>query len=262
MKQFETLSALDQATKTAVIDLLYRMADDAIIAGHRGSEWTGLAPILEEDIAFSSMAQDDMGHAYMFYKMLHELGEPDPDKTVFTRELRHWKCASLVSLPNERDWAFCLLRKFLYDAAVDVRLAALSEGSLTPLAQLVRKLRREKKYHLMHGRAWVSRLGVGTDESRSRMAKAMAFAYPHALGMFEPTDADETLAQADICHNEAQLKAQWESAISPTLAAAELNIPVNAEPIYGGRHGRHPAELAELLHSMQLVYSIDPNTKW
>jgi len=259
---FETLDSLTSLTKEAVVNLLYRMGDDELIIGHRNSEWTGLAPILEEDIAFSSMAQDEMGHARVYYEMLHELGEPDPDTLAFARKPRQFRCASLVSLPNERDWAFCILRQFLYDAAETVRLTALVDSALAPLAQIATKLRAEEKYHLMHGRIWVLRLGSATDESHERMQRALAHAYPHGLGLFEPTEADEPLAQAGICPREEELHRQWESAVAPVLADAGLEQPETAEPIYGGRFGRHPEALATLLDDLQLVHNIDPSAKW
>lgn len=261
-KLFETSASLTGMNRSAVIDLLYRLADDALIIGHRDSEWTGLAPILEEDIAFSSMAQDEMGHALMYYQLLHELGEPEPDTLAFNRRARDFKCCGLVCLPNKRDWAFCTVRKFLFDAAESVRLAALSESAYAPLAQLARKLRSEKKYHLMHDRAWVVKLGESTEDGRQRMQKALDFAYPHALGMFEPTESDEPLAQAGICPRERELCSQWASAVAPVLKKAGLRVNENARPVYGGRVGRHPEALAELLESMQMVYQIDPSANW
>ena len=262
MSKFESLSDLSGIVRESVIDLLYRLADDELILGHRDSEWTGLAPILEEDIAFSSIAQDEMGHAWAYYQMLEQLGERDADTLVFTRKPREFRCASLVSLPNDRDWAFCLMRQFLYDTAETVRLTALSDGQLAPLAQLAGKLRSEEKYHLMHGRSWVLRLGNSTDDSRQRMQQAIDTAYPHALGLFEPTEADETLAQAGICPKEEELKRQWESAVAPVLAEAHLNLSETVQPVYGGRVGRHPAALAKLLKDLQLVHAIDPTAKW
>jgi ring-1,2-phenylacetyl-CoA epoxidase subunit PaaC len=261
-KMFDTHSALTGITRAAVVDLLYRLADDALIIGHRDSEWTGLAPILEEDIAFSSMAQDEMGHALMYYQMLHELGEPDPDTQAFNRPAREFKCCALVCLPNNRDWAFSLVRKFLFDSAEDVRLAALSDSTYVPLAQLARKLRTEKKYHLMHDRVWVVKLGESNDDGRGRMQRALDFAYPYALGMFEPTESDEPLAQAGICPRERELGRQWASAVTPVLKKAGLRVDDNARPVFGGRVGRHPQALGELLESMQVVYQIDPSAKW
>ncbi len=258
----ETLNDLDAPTKSAVIDLLYRLADDAIIIGHRGSEWTGFAPILEEDIAFSSMAQDDMGHALTFYQMLHELGEPDPDTNVFGRKLEQWKCASLVSLCSKRDWAKSLVRKYFYDVAESLRLESLAQGSLVPLAQLARKLSSEKKYHLMHGHMWMPRLGQGTDESHQLMQDAVDTLYPHALGMFESTGADDLLDQAGIFLREDELRKRWVAAVDKVLGESSLKINAKASPVYGGRSGKHPDDLATLLDGMQLVYKLDPSAKW
>ncbi|RME39112.1 MAG: phenylacetate-CoA oxygenase subunit PaaI [Planctomycetota bacterium] len=250
------------AVRAAVVDLLYRLADDELVIGHRDSEWTGLAPILEEDVAFSSMAQDEMGHARAYYQMLEALGEGDPDTLAFTRKPRAFRCASLVSLPNDRDWGFCIMRQFLYDAAETVRLTALAGSTLAPLAQLAAKLRSEEKYHLMHGRGWVLRLGKGTEESRDRMQEALQRAYPHALGLFEPTSADETLAQHGICPKEGELKREWESAVAPVLDEAGLSVPDPVEPVHGGRVGRHPDALKQLLDDLQLVHNIDPSAQW
>lgn len=261
MTRFETVNDLDAKTRAATVDLLYRMADDEIVIGHRNSEWTGLGPILEEDIAFSSMAQDEMGHAQVLYQMLHDLGEADPDTLAFGRKAPQYCCATLVALPKG-DYAFSIVRQFLYDVADDVRLAALTAGTLKPLAELARKLRTEEKYHLMHGRSWMLRLGNATPESNERMQRALNEAYPHALGLFEPTDADETLVQAGILPHEHELRRQWESAVAPVLANAGLAVPANPQPVFGGRRGRHYPALAELLNAMQLVYDIDPQAKW
>lgn len=262
MATMETLQDVDASIKPAVIDLLYRLADDAIIIGHRGSEWTGFAPILEEDIAFSSMAQDDMGHAHAFYQMLHELGEPDPDTNVFGRKPDQWKCASLVSLSSQRDWAMSIVRKYFYDVAESLRLDSLAQGSLLPLAQLARKLSSEKKYHLLHGRMWMPRLGVGSPESHKLMQEAVNGLYPHALGMFESTEFDSLLDQAGVCPLEDELRKQWVAAVDIVLDEATLNADVGASPIYGGRIGKHPDDLTTLLDSMQLVYNLDPSAKW
>jgi len=262
VKTFETLEEINEIERDAVLDLLTRMGDDDLIMGHRNSEWTGLAPILEEDIAFSSMAQDEMGHAQAYYQLIHELGGDDPDTLAFGRGPRAYRCASLVSLPNDRDWGFCVLRQFLYDLAETVRLSALEQSSLVPLAQLARKLRGEEKYHLMHGRTWVLRLGNATDDAHERLQSALYKAYPHALGLFEPTSADVTLSQAGICPSEEDLRRQWESAVVPVLDDAGLEVPENVQPVYGGRVGRQPEALKTLLESMQLVYHIDPKAKW
>src|SRR5947207_1781747 len=99
----------------AIKDLLYRMADNELVIGHRGSEWTGLGPILEEDIAFSSIAQDQIGHALANYSILNtEFGEADPDTLAYTRQEKDYKCCQLVELPIG-EYDFSLMRHFLFD---------------------------------------------------------------------------------------------------------------------------------------------------
>ena len=105
---FNSLESLKGTNREAAINLLYRLADDELVIGHRNSEWTGHGPILEADIAFSSMAQDEMGHAQAYYTMLNQLGERDPDTLAFGRKPREFRCASLVCLPKG-DWGFSVL---------------------------------------------------------------------------------------------------------------------------------------------------------
>jgi ring-1,2-phenylacetyl-CoA epoxidase subunit PaaC len=259
--KIETTGALTGTAKEGVIDLLYGMADDELMIGHRNSEWTGHAPILEEDIAFSSMAQDEIGHAQAYYQLLHELGEADPDTLAFGRGPREYRCAALVALPKD-DWAFTIVRQFLYDASEQVRLTALANCNFVPLAQLATKLRSEEKYHMMHGRTWMLRLGQSNDESRRKIQSALERAYPYALGLFEPTESCEPLTQAGICPPEDDLKSEWESAVAPVLADAGLKIPNSCKPVHGGRVGKHPPDLTGLLDGLQLVYKIDPTAKW
>src|SRR5687768_6435949 len=114
-------------------DLLFKMADDALIIGHRNSEWTGIGPMLEEDMAFSSMAQDKIGHAIALYNILHEvLGEADPDTLGFKREAKQFKCCQFVELPIG-EYDFSLIRHFLFDHAEWLRYGMLASSSFQPL---------------------------------------------------------------------------------------------------------------------------------
>jgi ring-1,2-phenylacetyl-CoA epoxidase subunit PaaC len=272
-------------TKLAVIDLLYRLADDALILGHRNSEWTGIGPILEEDIAFSSMAQDKMGHALVLYTMLHELGEEQPDRLAFGRKAEQYRCCSLVVLEcmskskssgataglsnnpvrdellARGDWAMILVRQFLFSEADAQRWAVLENSSHEPLAKFAAKLRGEIKYHTMHGRLMMERLSKAP-ESRQRLQAALDVLYPHALGMFEPTKFDATLAESAICPSEAELCKSWQSQMFTILDRCGLRIPQNAKPIHGGRHGKHPPEMTGVLDSLQKVYRLDPTAQW
>ncbi len=239
---------------------LFRLADDEVIIGHRNAEWTGHGPILEADIAFSSMAQDEFGHAQHYYTLLHELGEASPDQLAFNRAAADFRCAQLVELPRG-DWAFSIVRQFLYDAAETVRLATLSSSSYALLAQAARKFAGEEKYHLMHGKTWVLDLGRATGESRVRMQTALDQAFPYALGLFETTELDAEIVAAGLQKPEAELQQEWLALISPILTEAGLKRP-EARPIFGGRRGQHTEHLAALLSDMQLVFRIDPEAMW
>jgi ring-1,2-phenylacetyl-CoA epoxidase subunit PaaC len=130
-------------------DLLFRMADDNLIIAHRNSEWTGLGPILEEDIAFSSIAQDKLGHSQALYAMLNTLGEAEPDTIAFTREERDFRCCRFVEYPIG-GYEFSLVRHFLFDVAELLRWEMLETSTFEPLRKLAGKIRGEIKYHVFH----------------------------------------------------------------------------------------------------------------
>ena len=248
----------------AIKDLLYRVADDALIIGHRNSEWTGLGPILEEDIAFSSMAQDEIGAAQAYYVLLHELfGEAPPNQIGFNRSEAEFRSCHLVEYPNE-DYAFSLVRHALFDLSEMVRLKALTQSSFMPLAELAKKLSREEKYHELHARTWISQLGNATEESNSRLQAALNKAYPLALGIFEPTSFDKELESEGIQPSESTLQQEWEKEVSDLFTGAGLKIPtdVPAQSGYGGRSGSHSEFLAPLLKEMNAVFSLDTTAVW
>lgn len=248
----------------AVKDLLYRMADDALILGHRHSEWTGLGPILEEDIAFSSIAQDKLGHAYALYQLLHALGEPEPDRIAFFRDAPEFRCCHLVEYPNQ-GYDFSLMRHFLFDVAEQWRYHLLESSRYEPLAQLARKVRGEIKYHVFHATQWVVHLGArGTEESHQRMQRALEQALPLALGIFEPSPYDEQLAEAGIFPGERFLQERWWETIQPILEHANLRVPElqTLVPAYGGRRGVHTPYLQPLLDEMGEVIRSEPDAQW
>lgn len=244
----------------ALTTLLFRLADDEVIIGHRNTEWTGYGPILEADIAFSSMAQDELGHAQVYYSLLHDLGEADPDHLAFMRAASDFKCAQLVELPKG-DWAFSVARQFLYDAAESVRLAALAKSAYTPLAQAARKFAGEEKYHCLHGKTWIQQLGQATAESRARLQAALDQVYPYALGLFEITEADDAMVAEGLQKSEAEIRADWLALITPILREAGLTMP-DVAPRVGGRCGQHTKHLDTLLNDMQLVFRMDPAATW
>lgn len=257
------MTEFNDTHKTALKDLLYRMADDILILGHRNSEWTALGPILEEDIAFSSMAQDKIGHAFALYQILNSLGEADPDTIAFTRNEKDFKCCHLVEYPIG-DYNFSLMRHFLFDISQAIRFDMLSSSSFEQLSNVAKKFRGELKYHTMHADTWLVQLGNANEESRSRMQASLKECFPLALGIFEPGESEEELINSGIFQGEKVLQERWLENIKPILQEANLHLPdINsASPSYGGRKGYHTEYLKPLLDEMTEVYSIDPNAEW
>ena len=243
-------------------NFLYAIADDNLILGHRNSEWTGLGPVLEEDIAFSSMAQDKVGLAYQLYQLLHtDMGEGHPDKVAFARTETEFKCCQLVELPIG-EYDFSLVRHFLFDHAMYELFSMLTTSEYPALAQLAVKVRGEVKYHVLHADTWMKKLGNGTEESKARMQSALNQAYPLALGIFEPLEGEQELVQYGYFEGAQVLQERWLAAIKPVVALAGLTLPENATPVYGGRKGYHTEHLAPLLKEMTEVFTIDPEAEW
>lgn len=249
--------------KTAIKDLIYRTADDVLILGHRNSEWTALGPILEEDIAFSSMAQDKIGHSFALYQILNSMGEADPDTIAFTRNEKEFKCCHLVEYPIG-DYAFSLMRHFLFDASQAIRFDMLAGSSFVSLSNVAKKFRGEIKYHTMHADTWIIQLGNSTEESKARIQTALNECFPLALGIFEPSEYEEIVITGNIFPGEKILQDRWVEIIKPVLAKANLIMPDlnTTSPSYGGRKGYHTEYLQSLLNEMTEVYSIDPEAEW
>lgn len=244
-------------------DLLYRTADDLLILGHRNSEWTGLGPQLEIDIAFSSMAQDKIGQSLALYELLHELGEADPDTVAFTRNENQYHCCHLVEYPIG-EFDFSLVRHFFFDHAQAIRFQMLEQTIVEPLGMIARKFRGEIKYHIMHADIWLKQLAHGNEESRLRMQSSINECFPLALGMFEPGNYENELIEAGIFAGEAALKSQWYEKVKQVIEAVGLSTPSldGVEPVNGGRFGYHTEYLQPLLDEMCEVFKIDPAAEW
>ncbi len=148
------------------------MADDEFVIGFSDSEWTGIAPLLEEDVAMSSLAQDELGHAATLYGLLAPLTGTDADALAYDREPAEYRHCRLLD-HGRGDWAMTIARRFLYDSADAIRLDALAAATWAPLAELVGKLVREERYHRMHAEAWLARLARRDGEPRERLLAAL-----------------------------------------------------------------------------------------
>ena len=247
----------------ALKELLYCIADDQLILGHRNSEWTGMGPLLEEDIAFSSMAQDKIGQSLALYTLLEQLGEPPPDKVAFARDAAQFRNCILVELPNG-EYDFSLVRHFLYDTAIALRFEMLQRCSYRPLAELAVKITGELRYHTLHANTWIRQLGSATDESIHRLQTSLDNAAPYALGMFEKSPFEKELAADNLFEGESTLQERWQKRVAEVLEETELKNPdwSGLEPVSGGRAGQHSEHLQPLLDEMSEVFRIDPDAEW
>ncbi|MDQ4076730.1 MAG: phenylacetate-CoA oxygenase subunit PaaC [Chloroflexota bacterium] len=242
--------------------LLFALADDELLMGHRATEWTGLAPILEADLALSSIAQDEVGHAVLFYELLGELGEPDPDTLAYQRAPDRFRNAILCELPRE-DWGETLVRHFLYDLAEQVRLEALAESSYEPLTAVAQKLRSEEKYHLLHGRTWIRKLGHGTEESHQRLQRSLDKLLPYAVALWERLPGEAALVEEGVIPDSDTLRDRWYGALTTALGETFILPELEEiEPVEGGRRGEHTDHLTQILDAMQLLHHQIPGGKW
>jgi len=260
-----TLATLPPGVRSALAAYLLAVADDELILGHRHSEWTGFAPDIESDVALSSVAQEELGHARLLYEQVCELAGGDPDALAYGRRPAEFRNAVLVERPND-DWGFTIVRMFLYDHADRVRLDALATGTIEPLSDLARTIRREEKYHLRYGEQWLRRLAQATEDSGKRSQAALDRAWPEARSLFEPVVGQEVLVAGGMLPEPTTLRGRWEQAVVPLLQEMGLKVHGAAagegREAGGGRVGRHSDNLRALLDEMTSVWRSEPGAKW
>ena len=253
---------LPPATANAVSLLLLSMADDEFVIGFSDSEWTGIAPLLEEDVAISSIAQDELGHAQALYRLLAELSEDgrDADGWAYDRPPEAYCHARLLDHPRG-DWAATIARRYLYDTADAVRLDALAASSWQPLRELVAKIRREERYHLMHVAAWLDRLAAA-GEPRRRLIDALERLAPDAATVLAPLPDEPSLLEADVIGAPAvELDRRWRAQIGPTFDRLDLPMPPQAaDP--GRARANHSEAFRALHREFTSVRALDPKATW
>jgi ring-1,2-phenylacetyl-CoA epoxidase subunit PaaC len=270
--------------------LLTALADDELIMGHRHSEWTGHAPHLEEDVAFSSIAQDEIGHAATFYSLVSEESGDDPDRLAFGRTAGEYRNAILCERPNV-DWAYSLARHWLYDHADAIRLECLEASAHEGLRAVVTKLRREERYHLLHADTWMRQIARGPIEGRARLIDSLPIAFGEARGLFEPIEGEDDaveegwlpvpspelgarfVARAAEALDELGMPAEVAvrtdetaefvaSSSGDLIAAEEGGRHDRPEAGAGGRRGRHSPDFDALWDEMTITYREDPGARW
>jgi ring-1,2-phenylacetyl-CoA epoxidase subunit PaaC len=253
---------LDPRARDALADLLLAMGDDEFVLGFWDSEWTGIAPVLEEDVAFASLAQDEIGHAQALYRLLVDLeGGGDPDRIAFGRRPEEYRHARLLDHPRT-DWAFSVARRFLYDTADAARLDALVASAYAPLAGLVAKMRREETYHLLHMHAWMERLANGGDEPRSRLVHALDRLWPDARCVLAGIDDAPLVAAGVLAEPLAEVERRWLGALAPVFQRLRLQVPTTAPPAGGCRGPERSDDFLWLWEQFTMVYRSDPEATW
>ncbi|WP_375458182.1 1,2-phenylacetyl-CoA epoxidase subunit PaaC [uncultured Enterovirga sp.] len=240
-----------------------RRADDALVLGHRLSEWCGHGPMLEEDMALANIGLDLIGQARSLYQYAAEVegAGRDEDQLAYLRDAPAYRNLLLAELPNG-DFAHTILRQFLHAAFADPFWRATMASADATLSAIAAKSEKESAYHLRHTAEWVIRLGDGTAESHARAAEALETLWPYTGEMFETDAAERALVEAGIAVDPESLRAGWMQTVSAVLAEATLTLPSGTWMQSGGRHGRHSEHLGHLLSEMQFLQRSYPGATW
>jgi len=218
--------AMDDEQREAVETLLFRLADDEFVAAERYTEWQVESPTLESDLALANIAQDELGHARLWYDLLEDFGYDEPD-LVWERPADEWHQSTLTELPfGEGDWADLIVRTYLYDTAESIRLAALEESSSARIRDRIGKVSGEEDFHVQHARRWLERLAEEAD-SRERLQAALERLFPHALTLFEPVDEEIEARIDDLGVRTAtlsEMRAEWLESVEPYLESQGLSL--------------------------------------
>lgn len=275
----------------SLVSVLTALADDELILGHRHSEWTGFAPHIEEDVAFSSIAQDEIGHAAAYYSLVAKITGDDPDRLALGREKNEYRNAILCERDNG-DWAYTLARHWLYDHADAIRLESLEGSAHEELAALVTKIRREERYHLLHADTWLKRVSQGPVEGRKRLADSIMTALREASSLFEPFELEEeavkegwlpvpsgelrqrfmqraaekldAMGLPTEVSSHADDRAEFVASSSGDLIADEGDEPQQAsgDDASGGRRGKRTSDFDALWDDMTAMYRTNPGATW
>jgi ring-1,2-phenylacetyl-CoA epoxidase subunit PaaC len=247
----------------ALFTYVLRLADNALVLGHRLSEWCGHAPVLEEDLALGNIGLDLIGQARALYTYAGEIEGRgrDEDALAYLRDARDFRNILLVEQPNG-DFAVTMVRQLIYAAFAHPHFTALTRSRDATLAAVAAKSVKELAYHLRHCAEWTIRLGDGTTESHRRTQAAVDELMPYAGEMFEVDEVEAPLIAAGIAVDPAPLKGEFDRTLTHILAEATLVRPASAWSQTGGRSGRHSEHLGHILAELQFLQRAYPGARW
>ena len=246
-----------------VLQYAVRLGDDALILGHRLSEWCRNGPFLEEDIALSNIALDYIGRARMYYSYAADLSASGKteDDFAFLRDCREYQNLLINELPRG-DFAQTMARQLVLDVFYSLQLAGLCTSKDPNLAAIAAKAAKETRYHLRRSTDWALRLGDGTEESHARLQSGFDAIWGYIPEMFEQDELEQQLVELGIAVDTAKLKPEWDRQISSILSEATIAIPEQDWTVRGGRAGFHTEHLGHLLSELQYMQRTYPGLDW
>ena len=252
-----------QVNETPLVLYVLRRADDALVLGHRLSEWIGHGPMLEEEMALGNIGLDLVGQARSLYAYAAELEAAgnDEDGYAYLRDAPQYRNLLLAEHPNG-DFGQTMARQLFYSAFADPYWRAMKVCGDSTLAAIAAKSEKESAYHLRHSAEWVIRLGDGTEESHERAQEAVDQLWGYTGEMFECDAAEQGLVAASAVIDPASLRDAWDETVGSVLAQATLTRPKTQWMQTGGRSGRHSEHLGHLLGIMQHVQRTYPGATW
>jgi ring-1,2-phenylacetyl-CoA epoxidase subunit PaaC len=250
-------------SETPLVLYALRRADDALILGHRLSEWCGHAPVLEEDMALANMGLDLLGQARELYSYAAKVEGKgnDEDKFAYLRDIRQYRNLLLVEQPNG-DFAHTMVRQFFYAGFADLYWRAMMKSSDATLAAIAAKSEKESAYHLRHSSEWIVRLGDGTEESHRRAQASIDDLWAFTGEMFHIDESERALIDSGIAVDPVTQRPQWLKTVSDIVSEATLVLPRSDWMQQGGRSGRHSEHLGHLLSELQSMPRTFPGVTW
>ena len=262
----------DKEYLEGLTELLLQLADDDLLMSHRGSEWIGLAPHIEEDVAYASIAQNTLGHAVMFYQLLEELGLGKQDDLAYLRQTSDYRNAILTERLNgeghymespQYDWAYTVIRNYCYEVFKKYRLDWLARSSYQPLADISIKIQQEQYYHLFHWEVWIDQLSQSTNEARERLNQAIERVWRDIPSLLDRGPKGSLLEKDHFRISEQEMNKAYYDRLKEKFRRVGLQWLGEPKPIaFTGREGKHTDELVAALQDLSEVYRLDPQASW